>query len=191
MKTHSSKFILLAFALATISGSTAYAKDKDKDKDDDKHYHSKKTDHSKHDRSPGPAVAHPPAGKPRPAPDLASKQKPTPPTKTKKPAAPERKITNRPDLRRELRDPEDFRRPPSVVEIRPAVTLGIDPRVVIPGSATVANVQRALATRGFYFGAIDGLNGPATRRAIAACQQEYGLAVTATITPSLMRALQL
>ncbi|PZU99902.1 MAG: hypothetical protein DCE90_01020 [Pseudanabaena sp.] len=42
-------------------------------------------------------------------------------------------------------------------------------------SATVMNLQKLLADRGFYDGAVDGLMGPQTRNAILAAQKAYGL----------------
>jgi hypothetical protein len=52
-------------------------------------------------------------------------------------------------------------------------------------------VQRALARRGYYHGAIDGDIGPASRRAITRYQVDHGLPVTGSITSSLLRSLGL
>lgn len=54
-----------------------------------------------------------------------------------------------------------------------------------------ASVQRALARRGYYHGAIDGDIGPASRRAITRYQVDHGLPVTGTVTSSLLRSLGL
>jgi hypothetical protein len=51
-------------------------------------------------------------------------------------------------------------------------------------------VQSALARRGYYHGAIDGVLGPETRSAIRAFQAQRGLAVTGQIDKNLIRALQ-
>lgn len=64
-------------------------------------------------------------------------------------------------------------------------------RVTQISGGTVYTVQSALAERGFYEGAIDGLIGPMTRGAIASFQSEAGLLVTGEINSSLLRALGL
>ena len=53
------------------------------------------------------------------------------------------------------------------------------------------DVQRALARRGFYRGAIDGDVGPGTRAAIRSFQYNRGLTVTGRIDGSLLRSLGL
>lgn len=53
------------------------------------------------------------------------------------------------------------------------------------------DVQRTLARRGFYRGAIDGDVGPGTRAAIRSFQYSRGLTVTGRIDSSLLRALGL
>ena len=69
------------------------------------------------------------------------------------------------------------------------------PVVVAPGpgapGARPVEVQRALARRGYYHGAIDGIVGPGTRSAIRSFQASHGLAVTGEINPPLVRALGL
>jgi hypothetical protein len=51
-----------------------------------------------------------------------------------------------------------------------------------------AQVQRALAARGYYYGPIDGILGPGTRNAIQRYQSDHGLYVTAAIDePTLAR----
>lgn len=52
-----------------------------------------------------------------------------------------------------------------------------------------ADVQRALARRGFYRGAIDGDIGPASREAIRNYQAERGLRITGRIDDRLLRSL--
>lgn len=53
------------------------------------------------------------------------------------------------------------------------------------------DVQRALARRGFYRGAIDGDVGPGTRAAIRSYQYRRGFEVTGRIDGTLLRSLQL
>jgi peptidoglycan hydrolase-like protein with peptidoglycan-binding domain len=57
------------------------------------------------------------------------------------------------------------------------------------GTVTQA-VQSALARRGYYRGAIDGVLGPETHNAIRAFQAQRGLAVTGQISKNLIQALQ-
>jgi peptidoglycan hydrolase-like protein with peptidoglycan-binding domain len=52
-------------------------------------------------------------------------------------------------------------------------------------------VQRALAARGYYYGPIDGIMGPATRGAIQRYQIDRGLAVTAAIDEPTLATLGL
>lgn len=52
-------------------------------------------------------------------------------------------------------------------------------------------VQRELARRGYYHGAIDGVIGPRSRTAIRAFQAHRGLVVTGVIDTRLLRALGL
>ena len=58
------------------------------------------------------------------------------------------------------------------------------------GPAGIAEIQRLLAARGYYDGAIDGLAGPKTRSAIRRFQRDSGLAATGVIDRSLTRALR-
>lgn len=58
------------------------------------------------------------------------------------------------------------------------------------GSA-VADVQEQLAQQGYYRGAIDGILGSETRRAIRSYQRSHGLRVTGTLTPGTLQALEL
>jgi len=59
-----------------------------------------------------------------------------------------------------------------------------------PGDVT-AQVQRALAARGYYYGPIDGVLGPGTRGAIQRYQIDRGLAVTAAIDEPTLATLGL
>ena len=43
------------------------------------------------------------------------------------------------------------------------------------GNATVVEVQRRLARAGYYHGAIDGIMGPQTRRAIRAYERDHNM----------------
>lgn len=61
---------------------------------------------------------------------------------------------------------------------------------VFPGDVT-AQVQRELAARGYYYGPIDGILGPATRGAIERYQINRGLAVTAAIDEPTLTTLGL
>jgi Putative peptidoglycan binding domain len=54
-----------------------------------------------------------------------------------------------------------------------------------------AQVQRALAARGYYYGPIDGIMGPSTRGAIQRYQIDRGLAVTAAIDEPTLATLGL
>jgi len=57
--------------------------------------------------------------------------------------------------------------------------------------STVATVQEELAKHGYYHGAIDGVLGPETRRAIARYQRSHGLRVTGSLTPGTLQALEM
>jgi Putative peptidoglycan binding domain len=52
-------------------------------------------------------------------------------------------------------------------------------------------VQQALASRGYYAGALDGLVGPETQSAIREFQRDYGLPVTGDINSELIQALKI
>ena len=60
---------------------------------------------------------------------------------------------------------------------------------VLSASSTTADVQMALARRGYYRGAIDGVIGPMSRNAILRFQDTNGLRATGAIDQSLLRAL--
>jgi hypothetical protein len=59
------------------------------------------------------------------------------------------------------------------------------------GYSVGADVQSALARKGFYHGAIDGIIGPQSRDAIRSYQAARGLPVTGQIDRSLLRSLRL
>jgi len=64
--------------------------------------------------------------------------------------------------------------------------------VVYPQFATYpveVAVQAQLKKLGYYGGAVDGVVGPGTQKAIAKYQAAEGLAVTGTITPALLKSL--
>jgi len=72
------------------------------------------------------------------------------------------------------------------------------PRYVVPvrsydtySRSTVADVQAALARRGYDVGYIDGVAGQRTRNAIADFQRDRGLRVTGGINEATLRALGL
>ena len=68
-------------------------------------------------------------------------------------------------------------------------------RDVLPEEVTekfkqrVRVVQLALFSYGYYMGEVDGIMGPQTSVAISKLQTDYGLNVTGTITPELLKAL--
>jgi len=57
------------------------------------------------------------------------------------------------------------------------------------GSSVAAEVQMALARRGYYHGDVDGVMGPMSQDAIARYQANHGLAVTGVIDAGLLRSL--
>ena len=61
---------------------------------------------------------------------------------------------------------------------------------VFPGDVT-AEVQRALAARGYYYGPIDGILGSGTRTAIQRYQIDHGLYATAAIDEPTLTTLGL
>jgi Putative peptidoglycan binding domain len=56
---------------------------------------------------------------------------------------------------------------------------------------TIAGAQDQLARQGYYRGQVDGVFGPATRRAITRYQGDHGLRVTGTVNTDTLRALGL
>jgi hypothetical protein len=57
--------------------------------------------------------------------------------------------------------------------------------------STVAAAQQRLAQQGYYRGAIDGVFGPETRRAVSRYQGNHGLRVTGNLTTDTLQALGL
>lgn len=53
----------------------------------------------------------------------------------------------------------------------------------------ISSVQEALRAEGYYFGAVDGELGPATRQALAAWQRDHGLAITTVIDEPTVQSL--
>lgn len=53
----------------------------------------------------------------------------------------------------------------------------------------ITSVQEALRAEGYYFGAIDGELGPATREALAAWQRDHGLAITTVVDEPTVQSL--
>jgi hypothetical protein len=60
---------------------------------------------------------------------------------------------------------------------------------VTRASSSTLDVQAALARRGYYYGAIDGIIGSQSRNAIRRYQYDYGLRVTGVIDYPLLRSL--
>jgi hypothetical protein len=58
------------------------------------------------------------------------------------------------------------------------------------GDNLAIDVQRALRSRGYYRGAIDGDIGSGSRSAIRAYQRDHGLGVTGRIDTTLLRSLR-
>jgi hypothetical protein len=74
--------------------------------------------------------------------------------------------------------------------IGPSIAVVSQPAPVVYSSGSLGvSVQSALARQGYYRGPIDGIVGSGTRSAIAAYQQDNGLAVTGTITDGLRNNL--
>jgi peptidoglycan hydrolase-like protein with peptidoglycan-binding domain len=59
-----------------------------------------------------------------------------------------------------------------------------------PGSSEVMNLQKLLADRGFYNGAVDGLTGAQTRNAILAAQKTYNLTADGVAGSRTLAALE-
>jgi len=60
----------------------------------------------------------------------------------------------------------------------------------LPSSSTVMNLQKLLADRGFYNGAVDGLMGNQTRLAIVAAQKAYNLTADGVAGNQTLAALE-
>jgi peptidoglycan hydrolase-like protein with peptidoglycan-binding domain len=55
----------------------------------------------------------------------------------------------------------------------------------------VKQVQRGLISYGYYDGTDDGIVGPKTKAALEKFQGDWGLKVTGTITPEVLKALDI
>jgi peptidoglycan hydrolase-like protein with peptidoglycan-binding domain len=71
------------------------------------------------------------------------------------------------------------------VEVTPISIANIDNK-----SDAVKNLQQLLSDRGFYGGAIDGINGPMTQEAIILAQKTYGLVADGVAGSLTMAALE-
>jgi hypothetical protein len=127
-----------------------------------------------------------------------------------------RRDRDRDDDNDRWRDRRDFRRPPVTVfrnwdrdriytwdnhrwrwyggtwviyDASPSIVYTSDTAVV--GSSVIADVQEELQEEGYDPGPADGVMGARTRNAIAEYQSDHGLAVTGSITNSLLRSLDL
>ena len=202
MKTQSLISRALCFTLFLFVGSAAFAKDKD-DKDHKKKGSSAKKPSDGPSKGPGgPAAPHRPSGGPSPkgkshpggpshaAPSGPSRSGPGGPSRSVPKPGPSHVVHH--TAPRIVVAPH---RPPVVLGIRRPVVRPVGPlpslRVTQISGGTAYSVQSALAERGFYEGAIDGLIGPMTRGAIASFQSEAGLPVTGEINSALLRALGL
>ena len=89
--------------------------------------------------------------------------------------------------------------PPASDSTSPSTILPSSPDAalkVLPGNSDkfleiARQVQLGLYSWGYYFGEIDGVVGPATRKAISEMQTDWGFKVTGTITPEVLDALKI
>jgi len=79
---------------------------------------------------------------------------------------------------------------PAPVVYGSAVTV-VRPVTVRAAGPSTYEVQRELARRGYYGGALDGAIGPRTRAAIRTYQVDRGLPVTGQVDGNLLRSLRL
>lgn len=68
-------------------------------------------------------------------------------------------------------------------------TVAVNETTTTP-SSTVMNLQKLLADRGFYNGAVDGIMGTQTRTAIIAAQKAYNLTADGVAGPQTLAALE-
>ena len=198
--------VLVAAAVST----SGFAKDK---KPDGRGHHGgkgrshqvQKSDHKRPGSSARPQFASQsrPEMNKRPSQPQARKSEP----KRKAPSIVQRSGGQRHDVRDRGPDRDDHRhydrddhrrRSGVILGTAPGLFFGWRPGISPPAvpvypshGVSVAEIQRALAERGYYHGYIDGDFGPMTSRAIAAFQTRAGLAVTGDINHSLVRALGL
>lgn len=76
---------------------------------------------------------------------------------------------------------------------QPETTIHIERAYEMParpaGDPVIEQVQRILKSLNFYEGAVDGLSGPATTRAVESYQRKMGLAVTGQVDEELLGQL--
>ncbi len=73
----------------------------------------------------------------------------------------------------------------------PAPVVYSRPVAVVQRGSSTYEVQRELAKRGYYGGALDGAMGPRTSAAIRTYQVDRGLPVTGRVDGNLLRSLRL
>lgn len=73
----------------------------------------------------------------------------------------------------------------------PLAMLALAPSAAATGSAEVAALQVGLRAKGVYAGTVDGIRGPATRRAVRTLQRRAGLTVDGIVGPDTRGALGL
>jgi hypothetical protein len=61
----------------------------------------------------------------------------------------------------------------------------------VADNSLAVDVQRALRSRGYYYGSVDGIIGSGSRSAIRAYQRDRGLAITGRIDRDLLRSLRI
>ena len=61
----------------------------------------------------------------------------------------------------------------------------------VASNSLAFDVQRALKSRGYYYGSVDGLIGSGSRAAIRAYQRDRGLSITGRIDRELLRSLRI
>jgi hypothetical protein len=64
-------------------------------------------------------------------------------------------------------------------------------RGAVVNDSLAVDVQRALKSRGYYYGSVDGVIGSGSRSAIRAYQRDRGLSVTGRIDRALLRSLRI
>jgi peptidoglycan hydrolase-like protein with peptidoglycan-binding domain len=72
---------------------------------------------------------------------------------------------------------------PVAVAVLAAVVAAVAAASALAGEPRVAGIQVALRAQGLFRGAVDGISGPQTRRAVVAFQRRHGLAVDGVAGP--------
>ncbi|MEF2071024.1 His-Xaa-Ser repeat protein HxsA [Consotaella aegiceratis] len=142
--------------------------------------HSSHASHSSHRSSAGGGYSTRPYIPPAPA-------YTPPPTSNSMPSAPANPSPPSPSIIN-IPAPSTTRTAPA--EIRQA------PLKILPGNSgkfteIVKSVQLGLYAYGYYSGAIDGIVGPETRKALEKMQSDWNLRVTGTITPEVLDSLRI